>query len=221
MKIKEIAVILPLGILLVIACTCQSTEPEPTPTPTPEPTIAGVQIITENLNCHEISLEPFNCECYLTGTVRNIMEVDALTVVVKATFFNAYGAKVRDESDITGDLSAGESASYSIKIRESACPSTYEVWANWEGSNEGEGCFIATAAYGTSTAGEIDTLRAFRDEVLLQNSLGSQSVAFYYEVSPPVADFISEHEPLRTLVRELLVEPVVRVVEATGTLWQD
>ena len=84
-----------------------------------------------------------------------------------------------------------------------------------------QACFIATAAYGTSTAAEIDTLRAFRDEVLLQNSLGSHFVALYYEVSPPVADFISEHEGLRTLVRELLVDPVAWLVEATGTLWRD
>ncbi len=84
-----------------------------------------------------------------------------------------------------------------------------------------ETCFIATAAYGTSTAEEIDTLRAFRDEVLLQNSLGSQLVNLYYEVSPPVADFISEHDVLRTLVRELLVDPVAWLVEATGTLWRD
>ena len=88
-------------------------------------------------------------------------------------------------------------------------------------STNGDGCFIATAAYGTSTAEEIDTLRAFRDEVLLQNSLGSQLVDLYYEVSPPVADFISEYEPLRTLVRELLVDPVAWLVEATGTLWRD
>ena len=86
---------------------------------------------------------------------------------------------------------------------------------------DGDGCFIATAAYGTSTAVKIDTLRAFRDEVLLQNSLGSQLVTLYYEVSPPVADFISEHEPLRTLVRELLVDPVAWLVEATGTLWRN
>ena len=82
-------------------------------------------------------------------------------------------------------------------------------------------CFIATAAYGTSTAEEIDTLRAFRDEVLLQNSLGSRLVDLYYEVSPPVADFISEHEGLRTLVRELLVDPVAWLVQATEAIWED
>ena len=61
----------------------------------------------------------------------------------------------------------------------------------------------------------------FRDEVLLQNSLGSQFVNFYYDVSPPLADFISEHDVLRTLVRELLIDPVVWVVDAIGILWRD
>jgi len=84
----------------------------------------------------------------------------------------------------------------------------------------GEGCFIATAAYGTSTALEIDTLRAFRDEVLLESTVGSQLVEWYYQTSPPVADFISEHM-LRTLVRELLVEPVAWLVEVTGALWRE
>ncbi len=82
-------------------------------------------------------------------------------------------------------------------------------------------CFIATAAYGTSSAPEIDTLRAFRDEVLLESTLGSQLVDWYYQTSPPVADFISDHEGLRTLVRDFLVDPIAWVVEATETLWQD
>ena len=83
------------------------------------------------------------------------------------------------------------------------------------------GCFIATAAYGTPTAPELDILRAFRDEVLLQNSLGTRLVALYYGISPPLADFISEHELVRTLVRELLVDPAVWVVEGTQALWRD
>ena len=87
---------------------------------------------------------------------------------------------------------------------------------------EGEGgCFIATAAYGTETAAEIDTLRAFRDEVLLESTVGSQLVEWYYQTSPPVADFISGNDVLRTLVRELVVDPIASLVEATGTLWRD
>ena len=96
-----------------------------------------------------------------------------------------------------------------------------EGWCRINPSVLGEGCFIATAAYGTSTAKELDTLRTFRDEVLLDSTVGSQLVEWYYQTSPPVADFISEHQPLRTLVRELLVDPVVWVVDAIGILWRD
>ncbi len=218
MKIKEIAVILPLGILLVIACTCSSTEPEPTPTPTPEPA-SDLQILTENLNCYEVTAGPYSWRCELTGTVKNMGDEDAEMIAVRAEFFDTYGEKLSYISDVVGDLHAGEWVNYDIVYTGAQRPVTYEVWAS--GTEPGGFCFIATAAYGTSTAWEIDTLRAFRDKVLLQNSLGSQSVAFYYEVSPPAATFISEHEPLRTLVRDLLVDPVVWVVEATGTIWQD
>ncbi len=83
----------------------------------------------------------------------------------------------------------------------------------------GGGCFIATAAYGTPTAKQLDVLRAFRDEVLLKSTVGSQLVNFYYKVSPPIANFISQHNVVRTLVRELLVDPIVRVLEATRAIW--
>jgi len=83
------------------------------------------------------------------------------------------------------------------------------------------GCFIATAAYGTPTAEQIDVLREFRDVVLLESAAGSQFVALYYQLSPPVADFISGSSFLRTLVRELLVDPIVWVVEATEDIWQN
>lgn len=51
-------------------------------------------------------------------------------------------------------------------------------------------CFIATAAYGTSTAEQLDLLRTFRDQVLMESTLGSQFVAWYYQVSPPLAVYI-------------------------------
>jgi hypothetical protein len=83
------------------------------------------------------------------------------------------------------------------------------------------GCFIATAAYGTPTAEQINVLREFRDVVLLRNTLGSLFVALYYRLSPPVADFVAGNEVVRTLVRELLVDPIVWLVEATGDTWQN
>jgi hypothetical protein len=64
-------------------------------------------------------------------------------------------------------------------------------------------------------------LREFRDVVLLKSKMGSQFVALYYRLSPPVADFIAGNEVVRTLVRELLVDPVVWLVEATGDTWRN
>jgi hypothetical protein len=83
------------------------------------------------------------------------------------------------------------------------------------------GCFIATAAYGSPTAEQINVLREFRDVVLLKSTLGTLFVALYYRLSPPVADFIAGNEVVRTLVRELLVDPIVWLVEATGDTWQN
>jgi len=82
------------------------------------------------------------------------------------------------------------------------------------------GCFIATAAYGTPTAEQIDVLREFRDVVLLKSTTGSRFVVLYYRLSPPIANFIARSDLLRTLVRELLVDPIVWIVEATGDIWR-
>ena len=81
------------------------------------------------------------------------------------------------------------------------------------------GCFIATAAYGTDTAKEIDILREFRDAILLPNSLGAKFVSFYYKTSPPIANFISQHEVLRTAVRVGFVDPIVEILNWTHDLW--
>jgi len=80
-------------------------------------------------------------------------------------------------------------------------------------------CFIATAAYGTDTAKEIDILREFRDTVLLPNSLGATLVSFYYKTSPPIANFISQHEVLRTAVRVGFVDPIVKILNWSHDLW--
>jgi hypothetical protein len=81
------------------------------------------------------------------------------------------------------------------------------------------GCFIATAAYGTDTAKEIGILREFRDTVLLPNSLGAELVSLYYKISPPIANFISQCEVLRTAVRVGFVDPIVKILNWSHDLW--
>ena len=71
-------------------------------------------------------------------------------------------------------------------------------------------CFIATAAYGTPIAAEIQILCEFRDKYLLPNLIGKGLVDIYYAISPPIADFITHHPSLKPMVRASLV-PVVSV----------
>ncbi|MBI1318560.1 MAG: hypothetical protein GC168_06390 [Candidatus Hydrogenedens sp.] len=65
-------------------------------------------------------------------------------------------------------------------------------------------CFIATAAYGTPLAEEIDVLRQFRDSVLLESGFGSALVDTYYHWSPPIADAVARSPWLAAAVRCVL-----------------
>ena len=84
-----------------------------------------------------------------------------------------------------------------------------------------DACFIATAAYGMDAAEEIDILREFRDEILLSNNLGIAFVSLYYELSPPIADFIAKDHVLMEVVREDFIAPLVTILKWTRHLWSN
>ncbi|MCK5624883.1 hypothetical protein KAI04_03510 [Candidatus Pacearchaeota archaeon] len=63
-----------------------------------------------------------------------------------------------------------------------------------------KGCFIATACYGKDSE-QVRVLRYWRDNNLLKNSFGKGFVNFYYNNSPPIADFIRDKPFLKGIVR--------------------
>ncbi len=72
-------------------------------------------------------------------------------------------------------------------------------------------CFIATASYGLES-GQVGQLCEFRDNTLMKSEIGKAFVEAYYKISPPIANAISESEPLKAVVRTAL-KPIMLIAE--------
>jgi len=94
------------------------------------------------------------------------------------------------EADTIADV---ESASTTITM-----DSSYLIEA---GFGRASRCFIATAAYGTPMAEEVQILRGFRDGYLMTGLPGRAFVDLYYSFSPAIAQFIVDHPGLKPIVR--------------------
>ena len=65
-------------------------------------------------------------------------------------------------------------------------------------------CFIATAAYGSPLAPQIQILREFRDRIMIPTGWGRRFVRYYYKNGPIYARYIAGKDFLRALVRGAL-----------------
>jgi hypothetical protein len=66
------------------------------------------------------------------------------------------------------------------------------------------GCFIATAAFGSELAPEVQLLRAVRDATTARSAIARAGVDLYYRSSPPLASAIARSDTARALVRTAL-----------------
>ncbi|MGX9727475.1 MAG: delta-60 repeat domain-containing protein [Candidatus Electronema sp. VV] len=85
-------------------------------------------------------------------------------------------------------------------------------YGNQVGFRTADSCFIATAAFGSVFHPAVQVLRDFRNQFLSGNAVSRAAVELYYQVSPALADVVSQHSGLRLAVRLLLL-PV------TGAAW--
>lgn len=75
-----------------------------------------------------------------------------------------------------------------------------------------EGCFIATAAYGSYFEKHVKVLRDFRDRYLKTNPIGLAFVDLYYTYSPAIADMIAQSEIAKGVIR-IILTPIVYCIE--------
>jgi hypothetical protein len=109
----------------------------------------------------------------------------------------------------TGDIR--ESARSNVQYE---YPEALAAYPNLQNSRRG--CFIATAAYGSYSAPEVQALRTFRDRYLLTNSVGSAFVRWYYEHSPVAAAWLDAHPGYKPVVRTALMPAVGLALFMTG-----
>jgi hypothetical protein len=109
---------------------------------------------------------------------------------------NTYHYRVRS-------FNAQGQSSYSdeavVTIENPPSPSPPPIWGG--GGGGGGGCFIATAAYGSRMAKDVEVLEKMRDEYLLSNELGRAFVSLYYRYSPSAARLIAQSPMMRKIAR--------------------
>jgi hypothetical protein len=88
---------------------------------------------------------------------------------------------------------------------------TFEVTTPERPMGEVDACFVATAAYGSSMAGDVEMLRRFRDTLLAKTVFGELAVQAYYTLGPALSGLIGESEVLRSTARSAL-DPIVSKV---------
>ncbi len=86
---------------------------------------------------------------------------------------------------------------------------------NPQTQQKNEGCFIATAIYGSPESPEIQILREFRDEKLSKTTFGRSVVDWYYRLSPPIADYLFKKTLLKNILRLIFFSPLIRLLKLT------
>lgn len=98
-------------------------------------------------------------------------------------------------------------------------------WKELKGLTTGGDCFIATAAYGSELADDVQELRSFRDDILLHTRVGAdffeEYFRHYYRLSPVIVQMMHQDPEVRELVRWSLVAPIVEFLRLAKSFPRD
>lgn len=88
-------------------------------------------------------------------------------------------------------------------------------------SGDSDCCCVASAAYEGEEGEEVETLRSFRDEFLLNNYMGEKVVDLYYNYSPHAANLIRKNSNLRKITKNGILDPLVFTISNTEIVWKN
>ncbi len=115
----------------------------------------------------------------------------------------------------TGDVPSGHENDNPVTVtmdEDKSITANFKTTTTGDGDSEEKknGCFIATAAYGTPLHPHLDILRDFRNTYLMSNKPGRVLVNLYYKCSPFIANLIAKNKALKIAVRISLL-PLVEL----------
>jgi len=90
------------------------------------------------------------------------------------------------------------------RLTSSSGSTTTDIYGNELQLTTKDACFIATAAHGSINKCQVTILRQFRDNFLKSSITGKKLIQTYYQLSPPVAELISDHTLLQQITRIVL-----------------
>ncbi len=124
--------------------------------------------------------------------------LDGVTYFIAVTAYDTSG----NESDFSNEVS--------VMVNDTSSSNTTAVQTGSEGGYTEWGCFIATAAFGSSWEPHVRALCDFRDHYLIRKSqIGKPFIRDYYRYSPFIAQNIETNPSLKATLRMSLAPLVI------------
>ena len=188
--------------------TCPSSPPPPTPTPSGFDVSANPSQLSMSKGESDSSIITVTEFGGFSGTV-NLRAIESADQDIDTTFSPVQVVISPSNPSQTSTMtvtSVGDSGTYSVEVKGDSGTVSERNGAmiNPVQVNE-NGCLIATAAYGSELAPQVQLLRETRDNVLLETNSGSSFMkgfnAFYYSFSPTVAKWEQDSPVFKEMVK--------------------
>jgi hypothetical protein len=186
---------------------------------------------------------------YLNALARNDGNMTATNTLMVATLYDgqdrviSIGRALAEAVRGTADVPAGSEAAFGVVVSdklqtyratkyslvvqsdqyvsEEVTFRTSGAGQSSSGGNQTSGCLIATAAFGSEFAPQVQQLREFRDTVAMNTFAGSRFMdafnAWYYSFSPSVAEYERRSEWARDAVR-VAVQPLLLTLDVSTSI---
>jgi Beta-propeller repeat len=185
-------------------------------------TVADVQLVANQLVCTDPSLTPPGCpQSHVDVVVNKRSGVNGVSLDIIR--FGGTG-NLATGQDFGQAIAAGSGsvwvAGFTLATNFPATPGAFQTTSRGGADafvvklvdlaapvpvdDDDDDCVIATAAFGSRLAGEVRTLRRFRDQALRTNPVGRLLVRAYYKLSPPFARAVRNEPVLAAVLRGVL-----------------